>query len=110
MSNASDIAVGAVLHVADGQWQPIAYFSRKLSPSERCYSTYDRELLAMYLSVKHFRYVIEGRSFSLYTDHKPLTFSMTTKSERLSPRQARHLDFMRNLLLTFASLRGLIIW
>ena len=95
MSDASDIAVGAVLQqVTDGQWHPIAYFSRKLSPTERCYSTYDRELLAMYLSVKHFRYFIEGRSFSLYTDHKPLTFSMSTKSERSSPRQARHLDFI----------------
>ena len=92
MSDASDIAVGAVLQqVADGQWQPVAYFSR---PTEHHYSTYDRELLAMYLSVKHFRYFIEGRSFSLYTDHKPLTFSMSTKSERSSPRQARHLDFI----------------
>ena len=85
MSDASDIAVGAMLQVADGQWQPIAYFSRKMPPTERRYSTYDRELLAMYLSVKHIRYFIEGHSFSLYTDHKPLTFSMSTKSERSSP-------------------------
>ena len=43
MSNASDIAVGAVLQlVTDSQWQPIAYFSRKLSPTEHHYSTYDR--------------------------------------------------------------------
>ena len=95
MSDALDIAVGAVLQqVADGQWQPVGYFSRKLSPTERRYSTYDRELLAMYLSVKHFRYFIEGRSFSLYTDHKPFTFSMSTKFEWLSPRQVRHLDFI----------------
>ena len=44
--------------------------------------------------MKHFRHFIEGRSFSLYTDHKLLTFSMSTKSERLSPQQAHHLDFI----------------
>ena len=76
---------------ADGQWQLIAYFSRKLSPTEHYYSTYDRELFAMYVSVKYFCYFIEGRSFSLYTDHKPLTFSMSAKSER---SQACHLDFI----------------
>ena len=43
MSDASDFAVGAVLQqVADGQWQPIAYFFRKLSPTEHRCSTYDR--------------------------------------------------------------------
>ena len=75
---------------ADGQWQLIAYFSCKLSPTEHYYSTYDRELFAMYVSVKYFRY-LEGRSFS---DHKPLTFSMSAKSERSSSRQACHLDFI----------------
>ena len=95
MSDALDIAIGSVLQqFADGQWQLIPYFSRKMSPTEHYYSTYDRELLAMYVSVKYFRYFIEGRSFSLYTDHKPLTFSMGAKSERLSPRQACHLDFI----------------
>ena len=85
MSDASDIAVGAVLQqFVDSQWQPIAY-SYKLSPTERRYSTYDRELLAVYLSIKQFRHFVEGRIFSVYTDHKPLTFSMHTKSERSSP-------------------------
>ena len=94
MSDASDIAVGAVLQqFVDSQWQPIAYYSHKLSPTERRYSTYDRVLLAVYLSIKQFRHIVEGRIFSVYTDHKPLTFSMHIKSER-SSRQARHLDFI----------------
>lgn len=51
MSDALDIAIGAVLQqFADGQWQLIAYFSCKLSPTEHYYSTYDRELLAMYVT------------------------------------------------------------
>ena len=48
MSDASDRAVGAVLQQCIGDhWQPIAYFSKKLKPSETKYSTFDRELLAV---------------------------------------------------------------
>ena len=40
---ASDFAVGAALqqHV-DGEWQPLGYFSKKLSSTERKYGAYDR--------------------------------------------------------------------
>ena len=56
MTDASDYAVGAVLQqYVDQQWCPIAYFSKKLKQSETKYSTYDRELLAIYLAIKHFR-------------------------------------------------------
>ena len=95
MTDASDVAVGAVLQQSvHDQWQPIPYYSHKLSPTECRYSTFDRELLAVYLAIKHFRYYVEGRVFTVYTDHKPLTYSMNTKSERSSPRQARHLDYI----------------
>lgn len=94
VSDASDVAVGAVLQqYCSNMWQPLAFFSKKLSPAETRYSTFDRELLAMYLSVKRFRYSVEGREFILYTDHKPLTKAITAKSEK-SPRQTRHLDFI----------------
>ena len=51
------------------------------SPAECQYSTYDRELLAVYLAIKHFRHYVEGRVFTVYTDDKPLTYSMN-----ISPR------------------------
>ena len=62
MADASDRAVGAVLQqYMDNRWCPIAYFSRKLRPAETRYSTFDRELLAIYLAIKHFRHFVEGR-------------------------------------------------
>ena len=74
MTDASDTAVGAVLQqLVNGTWQPISFFSRKLSPAETRYSTFDRELLAVYLSIKHFRHLLEGRPFHVLTDHKPIT-------------------------------------
>ena len=69
-TDASDTAVGAVLqqHIA-GVWTPLCFFSRKLHSAETKYSAFDKELLAMYLAVKRFRHFIEGRQFTLFTDH-----------------------------------------
>ena len=48
-TDASDYAVGGCL---EQNGRPIAYFSRKLTKCEQRYSTIDKELLAIYLSVK----------------------------------------------------------
>ena len=95
MADASDRAVGAVLqqHI-DGGWCPIAYFSKKLRPAETRYSTFDRELLAIYLAIKHFQHFVEGREFFILTDHKPLTFALSIHTDKYTPRQTRHLDFI----------------
>ncbi|KAI5751737.1 hypothetical protein M8J77_010377 [Diaphorina citri] len=61
---------------------------------QRRRSTAHTTLLAIYLAVKHFRHMIEGRVFTIYTDHKPLTFAFLQKPEKCSPRQFRHLDFI----------------
>ena len=59
--DASDTYVGAVLQQCiDCEWCPIPFFSKKLKPSETCYSTFDHELLAIYLAVKHFLHFLEG--------------------------------------------------
>ena len=108
MTDASDVAVGAVLHQrATGQWQPISYFSRKLKPAEVRYSAFDRELLAIYLSIRHFRHMVEGREFSVYTDHKPLTRALTSRSTQHSPRQIRHLDFVSQFTSDIRQVKGL---
>ncbi|GFU63991.1 transposon Ty3-I Gag-Pol polyprotein [Trichonephila clavipes] len=62
MTDASDFAVGSVLqqHI-ETTVEPLGFFSRKLSATEKKYSTFDRELLSIYLSVKHFRHMLEGR-------------------------------------------------
>ena len=54
-TDASDVAVGAVLqqHI-DGQVQPLAFFSKRLQSAEVRYSAFERELLAVYLAIRHF--------------------------------------------------------
>ena len=53
--DACDMAVGAVLEqFAGGLLRPLAFFNRQLRKLETKYSAFDRELLAMHLSIRHF--------------------------------------------------------
>lgn len=95
MVDASSVSIGAVIQqkTQDG-YQPLSFFSKKLTKTEQNYSTYDRELLAAYRAVKHFKHFIEAREFTLFTDHKPLIYAFKQKLDKASPRQQRHLDLI----------------
>lgn len=48
----------------------------------------------MFQGMKYFAFMLEGREFVCYTDHKPLTFALTKSAAKSNPRQARQLDFI----------------
>jgi cleavage and polyadenylation specificity factor subunit 1 len=61
ITDASMSAMGAVLQQHDeNAWQPFA-FSKNLNRAQQKYSAYDRELLAIYEAVKHFRHMLKAR-------------------------------------------------
>ena len=94
-TDASGQAVGAVIEqYVRGTWQPLAFFSKQLRPPEQKYSTFDRELLGLYLAIRHFRFFLEGRAFTAFTDHKPLVGAMSKLSDPWTARQQRHLTFI----------------
>ena len=62
--------------------------------SETRYSTFDRELLAAFLAVRHFRFLLEDREFLLWTYHKPLCSAIRRVSPPWSARQLRHLSYI----------------
>jgi hypothetical protein len=106
-TDASESHVGAVLQQkARGSWQPLAFFSHKLSPTETRYSTFDQELMAAYLAVRHFRFFLEGCLFTLFTDHKPLVTAISKAGTPFSSRQQRHLSFLSEFTTTFSHLPG----
>lgn len=107
-ADASDNALGAVLEQKEvnNNWAPIAYFSKQLSKAQKNYSTYDRELLAIYTAIKHFKYMLEGQSFTIYTDHKPIVTAFEQKSSKASPRQLRHLDFISQFTTNIEYIAG----
>jgi hypothetical protein len=95
VTDASDSHVGGVLQqFENGGWRPLAFFSRKLTATEVKYSTFDRELLGTYATVRHFRFLLEGRVFHILTDHKPMVDAMRRTSPPWSARVQRHLSYI----------------
>ena len=88
--------MGAALQqqIAGGALRPLGYFSKKLESPEQRYSAFDRELLAVYLAIRHFRWALEGRRFYVLTDHKPLTFALHRLSDAWSAREQRQLSYV----------------
>jgi hypothetical protein len=87
------MAVGGALEQRgdQGKWELLAFFSRKLDAPQARYSAFNRELLAAHSAVRQVRYYLEGRKFTIFTDHKPLTFAQSKVADALSGRQQRQL-------------------
>jgi hypothetical protein len=66
---------------AAADWQPLAFFSKKLEMAQMRYSAFDKELFPCVAGIRHFRYMLEGCPFTIYTDHKPMTFVLGKVSE-----------------------------
>ena len=99
--------MGAVLQLfVNGTWEPVAFFSKKLRPPQRKYSTFDRELLAHYLGIQYLCYFLEGQWFMSYTDHKPLTFCMSKVSKPWSNCQQHQLAYISEYTTEILHLQG----
>lgn len=105
--DASDTAIGGVIHqIENGKMHPLSFFSRSLTDAQKRYSAYDRELLSIYTAIKHFKYLLEGREFTIYTDHKPITFAFQQNLDKASPRQARQLSYIAQFSTTIKYVKG----
>lgn len=108
MVDASDSSIGgAVNQLENNNWRPLSFFSKRLTQAEQKYSTYDRELLAIYSSIKHFQNLLEARNFIIFTDHKPLVFAFQQSNEKATPRQLRHLDFISQFSTNIQHISGI---
>jgi hypothetical protein len=94
--DASTVGIGSVL-TQNGL--PIAYESRKLTDTEKNWTTGDQELWAVIHSLKIWRCYLEGIKFTVVTDHNPLTHLQTQPN--LSRRQARWAEFLQRFDFTW---------
>ncbi|KAI0992919.1 hypothetical protein K3495_g15265, partial [Podosphaera aphanis] len=69
---------------------PVAYFSKKLSETQSRYASQERELLAILLSLQHWRLWVEGGDVTVVTDHESLK-TLSTKVDQPN-RILRFLD------------------
>ncbi|GFX91328.1 retrovirus-related Pol polyprotein from transposon 17.6 [Trichonephila clavipes] len=105
--DALDYAIGGALNqnTAAGL-KSLAFYSRKLNAAETKYSAYDREILAVYAAIKHFRFMLEGHNFTIFTDHMPLTFAFKQKLNKWSPKENRQLDLISQFTTDIKNIKG----
>ena len=106
-SDASKIAIGAVLEQRGPLgWEPLGFFSAKLQKGQRDWPPFDRELLAAFKAIRHFRHMVEGRTFTLYTDHESLIPALHKKTDPLTPRQTYQLSNIAEFTTDIRYLEG----
>ena len=91
-ADSSDFASGGVLlqlSEVDGKWHPVSFLSKSLSPVERNYDIYDKELLAIVRCLEQWRHHLEGAKHpvEIWTDHRNLQYFR--EAQNLNRRQAR---------------------
>ncbi|SGZ31712.1 BQ5605_C045g12237 [Microbotryum silenes-dioicae] len=75
-TDASDFAIGAVIsQPVDGKLHPIAFWSRKMLPSELNYEIHDKELLAVVLNQRQARWAELLAHYNFEIKHRPGTLS-----------------------------------
>jgi hypothetical protein len=85
--DASCTHVGRILQQLPGShWSLWCYSSTSCPLLKKRYSTFHQELLATFLAICRFRFVVEDRAFTLFKD--PLLRSGTTSPSLLSTPQA----------------------
>ena len=79
-ADASDYASGAVLsQLQEGEWHPVAYYSKSFSIAERNYEIHDKEILAIIRALDKWQYLVQGSKHTLeiWTDHKNLEYFLS---------------------------------
>lgn len=99
--------MGAVLEQwNENTWELLGFFSKKFSDAQRRYSTYDRELQAIYSGIKFFQHMVEGRTLTVKMEHKPITFAFKQKAEKVPDRQLRQLDYIGQFTTNIVYIAG----
>ena len=77
-TDAFDFAIEAVLTQDHGKGQqPVVYESRKLSLAEQNYPIHEKELLAIVHAIRLWCIYLEGKRFTVITDHALLEYIKT---------------------------------
>ena len=106
-TNSSDYVSAEILSQEDNNriLHPVAYFSKRMVPTECNYKIDNKELFAIIQCFEEWRPELEGTAMpvKMLTDHKGVEYFMTTK--KLTLRQARWAEFLSkfNFVITYQS-------
>ena len=83
-TDASDGVIAGVLYQqqSDGEWHPVAYYSKTMIDAELNYPIHDKEMLAIVSSFQHWHVYLKGTPdmVQVMSDHKALEYFMMTKA------------------------------
>jgi hypothetical protein len=91
--DASNTHMGGCLQHRRLGWEPLGFFSKKLEKAQSNYLAFDRELMAIVARIRHFPFMLEGKAFTVFTDHKP-TFTLKRSSNPWKAEQCCHLSYI----------------
>lgn len=107
VTDASDFGMGTVLEQKTNEgWVPLGFFSRKFTPAQKRYSTYDRELTAIQKAVEYFQHHLERGGTTVLTDHKPLIYALLQTTDKASDRQRRQISFISQYIKKIEHIAG----
>ncbi|GFU39324.1 transposon Tf2-9 polyprotein [Trichonephila clavipes] len=95
-TDACKFGYGAILlqQSDDNKLYPVHYFSKKTTPQEEKYSSYELEVLVVIESLKKFRNYLVGNKFKIVTDCS--AFQKTMSKKQLTPKIARWALFLED--------------
>ena len=108
-ADASSFGLSAVLKQKnpDGEYKPVAYISRSLTPTEQRYAQIEKEALAFTWACERLSDYLIGLPFHIWTDHKPLVPLFSTKElEQIPIRVQRYRLRMMRFSFTIAHRPG----
>ena len=69
--------------------QPLGYVSKALSTQEITYSIFEKELRAIFYSIRYFDQFLSMHQFTIYCDNKSLVHTFQKTNVNLEPRVYR---------------------
>ncbi|KAK3007425.1 hypothetical protein RJ639_015198 [Escallonia herrerae] len=87
--------------ISHRECHPVAYESRKLNKAKRCYTTHEKELLAVVHCLRVWRHYLLGSNFIVLTDNTAVSHFLS--QSKLSSKQVRWQELLAefNLMLEY---------
>ena len=85
----------------DGEWRPVAYASRAMSPSEQRYAQIEKEALGITWASERFSDYLIGLEFHIETDHKPSVPFLSSRNLEDLPARVKRFR-MRMMRFTYS--------
>ena len=99
-TDASSHHIGGVLEQfidpEESATNPLAFYSKALPTSVRVRSVFNKELTAVYFTIKHFRHRIRGRNLIIRSDHKAVVSAIASPTDGdHSPNECTMINYIK---------------